>query len=282
MLRDKMFKNERTKIFSSLFRINWQGKKVWEHIRDGSLTATPAFEGELYQTANTKIMFVGRDLNGWDAALANCSTLENTVESITDQSGAFETFVDANGFGEEGSRKYYHKNSNFFRFIKHILEFVGESDPDIDKTWYCDSKQWNQRFVWANLYCISPRNPKSMDESHLDNALVKLGVNDYVNLMELYIDYYKPDVVVFITDVYGWFVRWTRLRSFKDIVENYQEDLTNNIIAATGNIGNTKILVCKRPDRRGTSHDQVKSMAEAISKQILMHKEEVQINTHEK
>ena len=109
-----------------------------------------------------------------------------------------------------------------------------------------------------------------------------IGVNDYVNLMELYIDYYNPDVVVFITDVYGWFVRWTRLRSFKDIVENYQEDLTNNIIVATGNIGNTKILVCKRPDRHGTSHDQVKSIAEAISKQILMHKEEGQINTNEK
>ncbi len=262
------FEFERTKIFTSLFDTLWQGKEIWKHIRDGYLTAAPAFEGNLYQTANTKMMFVGRDLNGWDEHLGDCSTLENTVKSIVEQSGAFDTFVDKRGFGD-GSRKYYHKNSNFFRFIKHILEFIGESDIGINETWYNDSKQWNQRFVWANLYCISPRKPKSMDDAHPDNAMVKLGINDYVDLMELYIKHYNPDAVVFITDTAGWFVRWKRLKSFKDFVSNYTENAESNTIAATGNVGKTKILICKRPDRRGTSHQRVKEMAEVVANRIM-------------
>lgn len=265
MLDRNSFELERAKIFSSLFELQWKNKKIWEHIRDGYLTATPAFEGELYQKTNTKIMFVGRDLNGWDEPLGDCSTLKETIKSIVEQTGAFDTIVAK----RDGPPKYNFKKTNFFRFIKHILEFLGESDSGIDETWNCDSKRWNQRFVWANLYCISPRNPASMKDAHPENAMVKLGINDYVDLMELYIHYYQPDVVVFITDVYRWFVRWSRLKSFKDFVENYNEDRLGDTIVATGNVGRTRILVCKRPDRRGTSHQRVEDMAEAVAKYIM-------------
>lgn len=272
-MTEKSFESEREKIFSSLFAMQWNEKRIWEHIRDGVLSATPAFEGDLYYAADTKIMFVGRDLNGWDAGLSDCSTLRNTVESIVHQEGALDTLVDARGFGN-GKRKYYHKNSNFFRFIKHILEFVGESDTDIDNTWYSDSKRWNQRFVWTNLYCISPRNPTTMLDSHFDNAMTKQGINDYIDLMELYIKHYKPDVAIFITDIYGWFVRWSRLRSFKDIVNNYEETLSGDTIVATGEVGKTKIIVCKRPDKRGTSHKRVQDMAEVVAQYITQTKEQ--------
>lgn len=72
MLEKIEFDVQRTKLFSSLFEISWNNKKIWEHIRDEYLTATPAFEGELYKFAKTKIMFVGRDLNGWDEPLGDC------------------------------------------------------------------------------------------------------------------------------------------------------------------------------------------------------------------
>lgn len=145
---------------------------------------------------------------------------------------------------------------------------IGESDMDIKQTWYSDSKQWNQKFVWANLYCISPRKPKNASEAHPDNKMVKLGIDHYVNLMKLYITHYCPNVVIFITDVDGWFIRWKKQASFKDFVENYEEHSDNNIISATGNVGATKIIVCKRPDRRGTSYETVEEMAKYISKQI--------------
>lgn len=264
------FEEARRKLFSSLFGAEWRDKQIWEYVRDGELTATPAFEGALYRSPDTKIkiMFVGRDLNGWDQPLGDCATLDNAVASITSQTGAFETFVDERGFGA-GPRKYYHKNAKFFRFIKHLLEFLGESDADIEKTFYHDSKQWNQKFVWANLYCIAPRNPASSEDAHPENEMVKLGINEYVDLIKLYVDYYKPDVVVFITDIYGWFIRWQRRRSFKDITSDYQEIPCNNAVVARGMIGNSKVVVCKRPDKRGSTYEEVAHMAKTVSEWIL-------------
>jgi len=216
-------------------------------------------------------MFVGRALNGWNEPIGDCSTLENTVKSILNQQGALDTFVNADGF-DGGARKYYHKNSKFFRLIKQTLEFLGESDTGVDETWYTDSKKWNQRFVWANLYCIAPKNPQPGEDANPDNTLIKPNIGEYVDLMELYIKHYKPDVVIFITDLYGWFVKWSRQRSFKDIVKEFQEVTDSNAIVAHGIIGNSKIVVCKRPDRRGNSYRTVENMAREISDWILNEK----------
>lgn len=90
----------------------------------------------------------------------------------------------------------------------------------------------------------------------------------YVDLMQLYIEHYKPDVVVFITDVYGWFVKWSRQKSFKDITSNYREFVDNDVIVAKGNIGDSRIVVCKRPDRRGLTYNKVEEMAEIVAKFI--------------
>lgn len=271
------FEDERSRIFAALLDMQWNDKKVWEHIRDKeedhALCATPAFEGSLYRDAKTKIMFVGRDLNGWTEQIGDCSTLENTVYSITyqDTNRVFSTFVNPEGIPQEnGGRRYYHKNSKFLRFIKHVLECCGESEPNIDKTWYNDPMNWNQRFVWANLFCIAPRNPdkKKQVPMHANDRLLKLGLLHYIDLMELYVFHYKPDVVVFITDVKGWFVPWKGKASFCDIVEEYNEDLSADVIVATGKICNSHIIVCRRPDRRGMSHECVQVMAETVSNHI--------------
>lgn len=268
MTEQEVFEKRKIELFTTLFDAEWDGKKLWEHIHDGKLTATPAFEGSQYRESNPKIMFVGRALNGWDERLGDCSTLQNTVESILCQEGALDTFVDDRGFGN-GSRKYYHKNSKFFRYIKHILEFVGESDTGINETWYHDSKQWNQRFVWANLFCIAPRNPVPGTNANPANKMIKPNISEYIDLMKLYIDYYRPDAVVFITDVYGWFVPWTRQRSFKDITDGYQHYPESQVIAATGSIGKSRIAVSKRPDRRGMSYKSVEDMARITADWIL-------------
>lgn len=139
MTDNRAFEAKRTSIFSKLLDSFWNEKQIWEHIRDGHLSATPAFEGNLYHdpSTKTKIMFVGRDLNGWDEPLGDCSTLENTVKAIVEQTGALETFVIKEGVGDQG-KKYYHKHSKFLRFVKHVLEQLGQSDPDIEHTFYDD------------------------------------------------------------------------------------------------------------------------------------------------
>lgn len=263
----KEFKKQEFEIFKRLFDKEWNGEKIWRHIQNGNLIATPAFEGEMYKTAKTKVMFVGRALNGWEKELGNCSNLENTVYEIANQYGDLDTFIDENGFGD-GKRKYRHKNSKFFRFIKHVLEILGESDWGIDETWYTDSKKWNQKFVWANLYCIAPKKPKQGESGNPDNKLMKVGVNEYVDLVELYVNHYKPDVVVFITDISGWFVRWKTLKSFKCITQNYEEISNSETIVATGNIGESKVIVCKRPDSYKKTYANVAEMAEDVALKV--------------
>ena len=87
--------------------------------------------------------------------------------------------------------------------------------------------------------------------------ITKMQVDAIVNTtneeMVGYINYYKPDAVVFITDLYGWFIRWSRKKSFKDFVTEYNECIDNSTIVATGKVSSSKIVVCKRPDRRGYS-----------------------------
>lgn len=263
------FLDARRNYFIELFKKEWQDKAIWEHIRDKKLSATPAFEGELYRTAETKIMIVGRALNGWEANYADCSSLESTVESVLIQDGAFDTFVGNPCKSDcSGKRAYNHKHSKFFRFIKSILENLGESDEGMDATWECDSKKWNHKFVWTNLYCISPRCPKSGENPNPTNRMIKPSINTYVDLMKLYIEFYKPDAVVFVTDIVGWFEIWPNQKSFKNIVDNYNECNIDDTIVATGNLGESKIIVCKRPDKFGLSYDDVTKMAVAIANYI--------------
>ena len=137
------------------------------------------------------------------------------------------------------------------------MEFIGESEEGIDENWFDDPKRWNQKFVWTNLFCIAPG-----EGGNPSRRFMKQGIDTYIELIALYVKYYSPDVVVFITGGEGWFDKlWAKTRSFADIINAYEECTTDNFIVATGNLGDSKIIVCNRPDRRGTTYEAVKEMA---------------------
>ena len=200
------FYSQQTTLLTQLCAHVWQGKPIWQQIRDGYLSATPAFKGSLYDASKKKIMIVGRALNGWDATYNDTTTLETTVASILNQPDSLDTLINKNGYKSEGSKRtYYHINSRFFRLIKHILEQFDESDTcsDFEKSWYEDSKKWNQRFIWANLYCIAPRNPVNGENPNPSRRMLYPCQDSYIDLMKLYITHYNPDIVIFITDLKG-------------------------------------------------------------------------------
>jgi hypothetical protein len=150
------------------------------------------------------------------------------------------------------------------------LEQLGESDCPLDETWYTDSKHWNQKFVWANLYCIAPRHPQPGENTNPEDSMIKPKVETYVDLMKLYINFYNPDVVVFITDVPGWFVKWKKEKSFKDMLDEYKE-YNDGFVVAKGLLGKSKIIVCKRPDpiyKKGVSFEWVEEKAKEVVSEI--------------
>lgn len=265
----ELFEKQRKEYFKELCVQEWNGKKIWEHIRDHNLSSTPAFEGIYYAKAKTKVMFVGRALNGWEEPYNDCSSLENTVDSILNQKDALDTFINPKGY-LSGKKRYYHKNQKFFRLIKHILENLGESEKPLDETWYSDAEHWNQKFVWANLYCIAPRHPKPGEDSNPKDDMIRPSIETYVDLMKLYIEFYEPDVVIFITDVYGWFIKWSRKKSFKDMLDSYEE-YDEGFVVAKGTLGDSKIIVCKRPDpiyKKGCTFEWVEEKAKEIVSKI--------------
>lgn len=86
--------------------------------------------------------------------------------------------------------------------------------------------------------------------------------------MKLYIEFYKPDAVIFVTDINGWLKIWNDQRSFIDIIDNYNECNINDTIIASGNLGKSKIVVCKRPDRFGLSYNDVTKMSTTVASYI--------------
>mgnify|MGYP003296284551 CR=1 FL=1 len=71
-----------------------------------------------------------------------------------------------------------------------ILEEVNESGRDTDNTWYSGTDKWNQKFVWANLYCIAPRSPKHWSEANPKWKMIKPSIDEYILLMKKYMLYY--------------------------------------------------------------------------------------------
>ena len=93
--------NEIKKHMLQLLSVEWNGKKVWESIRDGELTAAPAFKGKLYDDMPLKIMYIGHAVNGWgELDASNCSSIDEVTEKILSQNGAeaLDTFVNASGY----------------------------------------------------------------------------------------------------------------------------------------------------------------------------------------
>lgn len=254
---------------TQLFSLHWEGKTVWEKIKDDEFTSAPAFKGRLYDDMPIKIMYVGHAVNGWDFDASKCLSIEETVDSVLSQDGvsALDTFVNAKGYpymkknGKPGV--YYHYNSKFIRLIKQVLEYQGHSEtPTTMDTWYNDAKEWNQKFVWSNLYNIAPKNGGNPEPK-----FIKLGMPYYTEIIKSQIEMYKPDIVIFLP-LSGYFVPWVRERSFDEILDSYEQCSDDSPIIGKGSIGQTQVIVCKRPDVPGTSYEEVNKMAKSISDYI--------------
>lgn len=262
--------NTKESIMRELLAKEYNGKPTWEYIRDNEYTGSLGFKGELYENTPFKIMYVGHAFNGWKKLGddGKCSSLDATLKAVRCQSSeeALDAIVNENGSkyirknGKEGT--YYHINSKFWRLIKELLQLLNMSDiPENDgeitcKEWYHDTKRWSQRIVWSNLYCIAPQNGGNPRYCFLRNSM-----DQYTELMKLQIEEYRPDLVIFCP-LSAYFTLWEK--TFACILKDYKEVKDNKTILGKGFIGDTQIIVIRRPDRIGNSYEDVREMAKEI------------------
>lgn len=265
------------KILSHDWEIDGKTQKLWQWIRDKKITSAPSFQGKLYSESQTKIMYVGHAVNGWEASeIAGRDTLEETLDAIMSQENGLDTFVRKDFYSyldKKGNQRFYnHINSKFLRLIKHILEFQGEStieetpsSPISENAWYNDEKEWNQKIVWANLYPIAPWKGGNPEPKQLKECM-----DDFTALFKSNILTYQPDVVI-CCPLSGFFNPWARKMSFFDVLDDYNMIEDNDSIIAEGKLANSLVLVCKRPDGLGKAIKnpyEVRDMAKKISDYI--------------
>lgn len=233
-------KKEFFDLYCNLFKQEWKNKQVWELIKEKEMSIAPHFIGKFYNDANIKLMVIGRCLNGWETEFQNCKTLNNTVNSILDQTPKFDDAVNIEGipyFDEKGiEKRYYYSKSSFWRLIKKLsVAYNGESE-------------WNEKFVWSNLYKISPR--KGGNPSWRFN---KKLIPTYVEIIKKEIEMCKPSHIVFITDI-NYLKPYEKENMRFDEKLNIREinDPDFKYIVAKGEYCGAKIIVCKRPERRPT------------------------------
>jgi len=252
-------------LYLKLMESENNGKLIWEKIRDKELSAAPCFAGNMFEKSKARLMVIGRAVNGWEIDFfENCIDAYSTTEAILSQSYDFNAIINPKGIPSIDTpqkRNYFYSSSRFWRLIKYLLEEYNESDCSTQSvdSWYTDEQHWNQRILWSNLYKVAPRNGNNPEWQ-----LIKPQMQTYIDIVKEEIEVHKPEHILFVTD-WNYFAPWKREPSFAEDFNIHltQENYGSNVVAK-GIFNNRKMIVCKRPDIRGTSYQNVAEMAKKI------------------
>lgn len=226
-------------IYSELLSKDWKGKAVWECIRDKDLTSVPCLVGNQFAAQRTKVMVVGRAVNGWEVDFEDTSSLAATVNSVLTQKNRMDDFAKDSIVDEHGE-KYYYAKSSFLRMMRQLVgAFTGSEE------------NWQQRLAWSNLFKIAPRNGKNPSW-----LMIRKDIPLYCELIKEELKQNKPDVVVFVTDMdfFDPYPNHKTYSSFKGLIDGPGLNTSQSkYVCAAGNFindQNIKVVVCKRPEFR--------------------------------
>ena len=256
-----MTNNNLESVYWDILNTEYNGKKIWEQFNQNNtiapLTASIAFKGNKYSDSDLKLMVVGRAMNGWETDFSTCHTAKDVINTILGQEFSFADVINFKGFPREGRRPYRYITSKFWKLIKDILGEYGEANEE----WYDETKNmnWNEKIVWSNLYKVSPRYEKNPDDH-----LIQKTIEGNIEIIKAEIAEYSPKMILFVTD--KWYLEPSDKKpSFaKALNIKFINDSPSEIVVGYGKYGDSKIIVCKRPDIWGYTDQKVKTMAKEI------------------
>lgn len=224
-------------LYKELLSRQWYGKAAWEGIRDKELTSAPCFAGEYYGNEKTKIMIVGRAVNGWEVDFEDCTSHDAVVTSVLDQRNRMDDFASEYIVGEDG-KKYYYAKSPFLRMMRQLVgAFTGTEE------------NWQRRLVWSNLFKVAPRNGGNPSWK-----MIRDDIPLYWELLRREILQNKPNAVVFVTDMnfFDPYPGSSKYASFRTLMNEVPGSKSEYICAAGSfaDDNSIKVIVCKRPERR--------------------------------
>lgn len=243
--------------YTKLFCQEWEGKAIWEHFADGNpLTCVPAIKGTEYENSTMRLMYVGRTINAWNKIeFPPKTTIDEKVRLLLGNPGT-------SGYTLDFVPKQ--RSSGFWKLLKMLLYQSGDATDDKLRDGFPGEGKWHQKIVWSNLYKIAPQ--KGGNPSF---RMIKPVISQYIDLIEAEIKLYKPRVVLFVTDQ-DWLNPWKNEPSFTRLIrqEKTEWQESGDDIVLDGTYDETKMIVCKRPDRWGMSNEDIKRMAGNIFRLI--------------
>jgi len=200
-------------------------ERFWSH----ELTCAPAIAGTCYEDSPFRLMYVGRAVNGWEA-----NWLEGSINDLVEQVFAYD-FKMASISENPNQNGYNFNRSGFWQLCKEIMRLVGEE------------VNWSDRILWSNLYKVAPYK-----EGNPDNQLIKMTIEQCIQILTYELCFYRPTHVVFVTDDW-WFDPSDTFRvCFAEKLNIPVEHKSESVIIGKGSYnktwGNIKIVVSKRPE----------------------------------
>lgn len=243
-------------LYKKILETEYKGKAIFRYVNEGIYTVYRAYEGSMYKNSDSKLMVIGRAMNGWGNDFSKLS-LEEMLDTVCQEVFDFGDVINPKLCDKYGEKcNYNYIRSKFWKLIKFVLEEYGEANEH----WYDSSinNGWNEKIVWSNLYKISPKvsgNPPW--------KIMGLNIEEYIDILKKEIEAYQPERILFVTDN-NYLVPDEKKSSFLSAFDI--KEYNGGEVVGTGIYGCKKIVVCKRPDRRGMSNDKIREMAKEIKK----------------
>lgn len=235
-----------------------------------------AQKGKEYDSANFKLMIVGRATNGWEnffehGTEPDAIAFGEIAQRKFDEPG-FGWVQEKDGYLWDG-KEYYLNKSSFWRTTHQIWREMNENKLNPVK--------WVDYIAWSNLYKIAPAIVKEKLEDGTEisisgNPTTKLC--DYQQTMcreilEHEIEAFQPDGVLFITGHWWWsqggndgFSRINQIEELSEVRENHRGN--GIFVEQTAKFKSSKgktipVVVACRPETR-PERDYVKQVVDTF------------------
>ena len=169
-------------LYETLFKLDTP-INIEEGLRSGALVSSSAVAGRDYEKSNFRLMYVGRDLSGWNKLEGNnvCELAEAVLADKSSEEFLHCAVHDPQFRDESGNLTYSINKSPFWQLCKKIMMQAGEGES------------WAERILWSNVYKVT------YDGISISWPLMNETFNACLEILKYELEVFKPNHVIFVT-----------------------------------------------------------------------------------
>lgn len=194
--------------------------------------------GANYENSTSKLLVVGRAVNGWrkrwDLGFSNCEILSQIFWAHPEDEafGCPMHWLQRNQLKEKGRQdRYNYRRSSFWSGVRDVLKTL-EGRDSVDHS-------WASSMAWSNVYKISP------DRGNPEHPLRASQLDYCKEILRAELELLQPKHILFVTGGWGKKI----LEDLEIMAPNPQVPDFYNCEIDVGTLG-AKVVVASRPEGR--------------------------------